>query len=331
MKHLTVVVIMVVGLPATVEAHHSNPTSRASANGAAWLGSVMGAGTSSLDARLATEIAYFGRLQADDETPPGMGDLVVATLVPTLVAQGDSGTAVVLTQPVGFVRTDPREGAAETSFGLGDLSLTVSQELIGLFGPSKVQPGPLAIRVRLLTVAPTGRYLPEPALSVTGVENTADGALDVVTYDTQASLGAGVWSVGAGLDIDYQLSPRWRVGVLGQVTQPLTTTSDDIRWGRDVDTLVGVTVIPWREVLGLALQVDYRWHDRDDIPEDEGTGRSRVGGRHEVGIAGGFEFRVGENLSCAGRVHVPVFQQVGGVQLVETVSVQTSCGYAFAL
>ena len=319
-----------VGLGAAMPgwAHHPRPTARPTGAGLALTTDLGWRDGARIDARVATEFSYFDRLLQAESARDGGGSLWIGSLVPSIAGLFDTGTAVQVRLPVGLVVTGSPTESGDTAFGLGDLNLTASQELSRLWAePSRW----LSVSARLQLSAPTGRYRSGATMSFTDVSPTDEGGLDVVTYDTQSSLGAGVWSAGAGLQVAAWLSKRVQVNAASVVTVPLSRTPDRIRWGRDVDVQLGGAVVPWLDVLALLGGVDYRWHDLDDVPDAETGEQIRVGGRHEVGVMAGLQGRIGRSLTCEGRVHWPVWQRAGGVQLVETVSARASCGYVFSL
>ncbi len=313
---------VVAAWPALATAHHPRPTARPSGGGLSFGLGARAPRAPTLDLRVGSQIDYFDRLQQDTASRDGGGSLLVGTLVSSARWRLRTGTELGARLPVGFVRSASSDGVDDTAFGLGDATLTVAQALTELW---PVAPRRWSVRVSAGLILPTGRYRSDAALSFTDVAAGTEGQLDVVTYDTQASLGAGTWASVVGTEVGWRATDRLHLVVLGRWTEPLTTTPDDIRWGRDIDVQTGVSMSPWLDVLEITASVDYRFHDRDRIPNEDDEGRSVVGGRDEIGVAGGLAVRLTDRLHCGGRVHVPVWQRVGGVQLVETVSAMISC------
>ena len=310
-------------------AHHSRPTARPSLPALSLGFGRLASEPSNLELQIGTEVSYFDRLRQEDFAAEGDGALLVGTLVSAARLALASGTELRARLPVGFVsRSGSSDDPSDTAFGLGDAVLAVAQELL-VFGSNR--PQDLSLRVAAGLLIPTGLYRSDASLSFIDVSPGPGGALDVVTYDTQASLGAGVWSATFGLEFGWQLSRRLVLGARGQWSEPLTSTFDGISWGRDIDAAIGLTAAPWLDVLTIAVGIDYRRHTLDTVPNEETGERLDVGGRDELGVVAGIEAWLSDDLRCAGGLHLPVWQRVGGVQLVETVSVQASCGYRVGL
>ena len=317
--------LSVASWPQSARAHHPRPTARPSLPTAALGFGVPTAGGSTLELRIGAEVSYFDRLRQDDLTADGDAALLVGTLVPAVRWALSTGTEVRGRLPVGFVRRSASGGPSDTAFGLGDVSLTVAQELLGFGARDRV-----SLRITVGLVLPTGLYRSDASVSFVDILTGPEGALDVVTYNTQATLGAGTWSATLGLELAWRLSSRLWLGARGRWSEPLTSTSDGILWGRDIESMLGLTVVPWLDALTVAVGVDYRRHALDAVPDDTGR-RLDIGGRDELGVVAMFEAGLSDDLRCSGGAHIPAWQRVGGVQLVETVSVRVSCGYRFGL
>ena len=114
---------------------------------------------------------------------------------------------------------------------------------------------------------------------------------------------------------------------------PVTETRDDLQWGVDVSLGARSNLRMFEGALTLSAGPVYRFHGKDRVGAEaslDGVG-ARVGGRHEVGLATGVLARVSKGLSCGVNVHVPVYQRVGGIQLVESASGSVRCSLAFGL
>lgn len=328
---------LVLGAPPAARAHHGTSTTRVGG-----LGGFQRIATRRdalppprADGALVHDFSFFDRVLegAEGYDQADLGAVVVTTLSPTFRLLLDTGTSVGLRVPIGISVASPAEGDAQTLAGLGDLQLSAAQELTALW--DRERDLPLAVSVRVGMVAPTGRYEPDVGFSVTDVSGSSEGTIDLITYNTRATLGAGVWSLVGALELDWDVVDRLSLTATGQLVQPFTRTSDDIFWGLDAEVALytSFAVLPGRFRVGLGA--DYRYHGLDEIPvEDEVTGalvRDAVGGRDEVGLGLGVEARFTNRLGCSVRGHVPVWQRVGGVQLVETFSVTTGCAYAVEL
>lgn len=312
----------------TALAHHTRPTARPTSSGGLLRLSTSDVQKPKLSVIVGTELAYFDRFRSTDEAHNDGGRLLITTLVPSVQVVLATGTDAQIRLPVGFVRAEPSVQNATTEFGLGDLDVGVRQDLSRLWSNAGDR---LTIHLGARLVAPTGRYRSDAALSVVGLTTGDDRALRPTTYDTQASLGAGIWSAGLGVQLGWRPHPRWHLSSLAEWLEPLSNTSDGIRWGRDVDVQVALTAVVWAETLALMVGGDYRWHDQDRVPDPESGRRFDVGGRDELGVAVGLRAELTDSWSCSARGHIPVWQRVGGVQLVETVSAELQCGYLFRL
>ena len=327
MRRVIAHAVLVAGVCQTsgADAHHPNPTARP-AGAAPDLGLAFDSSAARLDARVATEWSYFGRLLDRESTRPMKGGLLVGLVVPAVHAVLPTETRLIARLPVGFLQTQRPGQKDDVRFGAGDAVIEVSQPLNSFWKGRTITFG-----VRLGVVIPTGRYAPDDRVAVNALSGSAAGAFDMVTYNAQASLGADVWSLRTGAEVGWRPHRRWRIGLLGLWTEPLSQTQDNIQWGRDVDGQLELTFVPWLSRLAVTVGVDCRWHDQDDLPNEEGAGRSLAGGRREVGGSFGFGTQFVDQFACGARVHVPLLQRVGGVQLVETFSAQVGCGYAFNL
>jgi len=318
-------------------AHHGSSTTRVGGlGGVQRLDSQLGGmAPPRVDAGLTHDFLYFGRvLEASEETERAdLGQVYLTTLSASFRFVLETGTAGSLRLPVGFVFVNPSNADEELRAGLGDLQLTVTQNIAELWDPKEV--GPLSLFMTAGLIAPTGRYETESSLSFTDVSGTPQGAIELVTFNTRATLGAGAWSTLGALRIAFAASNRLSLEVRGQIVDPFTRTPDEIAWGIDAEAALrlGFEISPGRlRVVGGA---DYRHHGQDEIDalneETGGISRDRVGGRDEFGVSTGLEFRVLPRLGCSVQAHIPVWKRVGGVQLVETLGVSTGCDYAFDL
>lgn len=336
----------VAGAPDAASAHHPNATAK--------VGTTSGPSQSEvgaddvpaprLDASLAYEMFFFGRVMrgSDDYDRAGLGTVQMYLLSTSLALELASRTRATLRVPVGVLLSNPVDGEAEVaSAGMGDMQLTVAQEM-----RSDRAGGPaIGLRLRGGLVAPTGRYETEESFSLTDIVGSPDGSVAPVTYNTRASLGGDTWSLIAAAELEWDASERVRLQLASTIFQPLTTTSDGIRWGLDgeIGAQSRVAAIPGRLVIGGGI--DYRFHGRDQVPLDEvpamdgddpgagdgAPGRESSGGRHELGLGLGISARLTRPLSCAIRVRLPVWQRVSGIQLVETVATTASCSMTLGL
>jgi len=312
-------------------AHHGGPVSRVGAPSAP-LGARLHGVTPAprVDLGIGYGATYFDRTYEGD-SPYALGSLG-SVLVHVVSLDGGvtlgSGTTLSATLPAGVVESDAPDGARRSESGLGDLSFRVSQDLAALWDPSDDRS--VALELRVGAVAPTGRYDRTAALTVLGLQAGPGGALSPTTYDARASLGAGAWSLSGGARVVGRVAPGLGLEAGVGVVAPVEDTPDDIRWGADLTAHVGATLDLAGGALAVSLGADARAHAADEIPFVDGAVHE-AGARTELGLQLGVFARPVDTLSCGLRAHVPVYQRVDGVQLVETVSVSLACGVGVAL
>jgi hypothetical protein len=289
-------------------------------------------GLPKVDVSLSADFIFFGRVLAGSENflQRELGEVAVTTLSPMLSWTARSSTSLGLRLPLGAAVTSPPDRAPSTQFGLGDLKLFVQQDWSRLWRPKG--PSWLIVRSRFSVSAPSGMYGAASTLSVTRVAGERDGSIQVSTFDTRASLGAGVWAFLFWTELEAHLSQRLQLSVQGLFAQPSGRTPDEIAWGRDYEAVATGSFDVFPERLTVEAGFDLRHHEADEVPDsDGGPARFSVGGRDEVGLGLGASVRGSERFGCALGAHIPLFQSVGGVQLVESFSGHFGCSMAWAL
>jgi hypothetical protein len=280
-----------------------------------------------LDLALAYDLTVFDRVldgqTAYDRRAYGAVTLHLATL--SVAATLPHGTRASLSVPVGLLTISPPDGPAEHTAGLADLRVDLGQDVWALLGP----PSRFRLVVTAGAVAPTGRADAGAGLSVTDVTPGSDGALNVSTSNTHASLGAGTWSLTGGVEAGYAARVLdVRLAASGVV--PVAETDDGTRWGADLGVEAGARVPFLADRLAARLGADYHRHLDDSVISAEG-GRVNIGGRDEVGVFAGLDIRLRPGVDCGVGAHVPVWQSVDGVQLVETAGARLACTVALPL
>lgn len=230
-----------------------------------------------------------------------------------------SRTQLSVQLPVGAIRTVDGDDNVVRRGGVGDASLTLAQSLLPRTSGT-------ALTGRAGIVAPTGRYTSAPQLSVVDVSAGDGGEINTATYNTSASLGAGVWSATAGLHMVADTGERLSIEADLSASVPLNRTPDDIRWGASVRTLAGVQVAASGRVTGRAAAA-FTHHTKDHTPDpvDEATAYQRTGGRDTIAAVVGLRVLLSERTECTGDLQVPVWRRVGGVQLTQTVGATVGC------
>ena len=238
----------------------------------------------------------------------------------TLRMEGElsSRTQLRLEIPAGVVHIVPPEERARNVSGVGDLSVSVGQELLReLFGAAPNW----AFVIRGGLLFPTGRYEREAALSATDVAGAADGTLNVVVYDTRAGLGAGSYSPLAIGELEWRFAKPLRLLAVGGLAYPITRTPDGIRWGPDesAQLMLGAEVVPGR--LQLISGAEYVHHHADEVPVvDTPGGVERTGGSDELAALIGLKGRATSTVTLGAGGRLPFWQHVRGVKLVQTAS-----------
>ena len=324
------IVIASAGAPAN--AHHGgSATSRLGFRDSMGSHLMLGSGIRPprIDMSLAYDMSLFGRvLEAGSSYDrASFGRVLVHTLITTAAMRLASGTGITAQLPVGIVAVDAAGGESTTEPGLGDLQLLVSQDILTSW--RKTRDLPVSVVVRSGLIFPTGRYAPDDTLSVTDVRDGTNGGVDITVFNSRASLGAGALSFAAAVAAGWLVHRRFWLQGMVTAQHPLTSTSDDIRWGTDVVASVQGRFDMWVNRLGFTIGADFSWHDHDRLPvvDEETGGVSSVdaGGRREMAVTGGVRVHLHRQVACFLNARVPVWQHVGGVQLVETVSGSVGC------
>lgn len=319
---LTLVVIALT--PAVVRAHHDSTVGRIDSPR---LLSVESSElpTPRIDSAAGYTFSRFGRLLDGRDTRDADGAISVHLmhLMNRVVLNDDWAVGAFV--PLGVSTASTDDGDDQNSAGLGDMTLFVERRL---WDDER-----LRVTVDGGLLLPTGRYDPDNALSVSDLQTSDDGGLDLATFDTRSSLGADVWAARGGVDLRW-VGTRIRPGLRVALSQPLSETSDGIRWGADVWTRLDAAASLFGDALNVHLGFDYRKHfgDRLDFAdEDEVPERRTVGGRDDIGAVVDLQVPLGDALSCGASARLPVWQRAGAIQWVETLSTSFQCAYGFGL
>lgn len=275
--------------------------------------------------------ARFGRLLEGTADFQGEGQGAVDVHLALLGLSGalQSGTEIGILLPVGVSRTSLEDQDALTSTGLGDMKLWASQDLGRLLFPDASRVG---LRVSAGLVLPSGVYDPQTQVRVSSLETSPDGGLEFLLYDTQSSLGAGTTALEAGAVLGWRLWERASVFTEADVRQPLHETPDQIFWGTDMRTRLAAQVWPWVRRLAVRAGLRYAHHTPDRIPlpgAESEDGRRFVGGRDELSVEARILAHFLPWFGCGVQARLPIWQRVGGVQLVESFSTHLECSVSF--
>ncbi len=316
--------------PSPARAHHGGSIARIDP-AATW---VRGLGPTEVGVpgpRLNVSIGYvfsrFGRLAEGTGTFDG-GEAAVDVHLALVAVSGRlrTGTEFGATLPVGVARSSVDGEGTDVQSGLGDLFLWASHPI--RFASARRWFASLHGGVLL----PTGRYERDQRVRFRGLESGADGSLDLRAFDTRSSLGAGSTAIRVGVQGGYRATDWLRLWAAVDGTQPLHDTPDGIWWGTDLVAGAGARVALWRQNVALRAGGHYAFHAQDRIPSvEDPLRRDAVGGRDEVAVSAGLEFRWVRAFGCAVAAWVPVWQRAADVQLVQSVRTQASCALAVGL
>ncbi|MCB9507226.1 MAG: hypothetical protein H6697_06085 [Myxococcales bacterium] len=319
-------------LPAPASAHHTIATSRVEVP-TPWSGATphLTSGRAALSLDLGYGVARRARLLRG--TQPYRGLEIGAVTAHTVTFDAglslpEARAALSLRLPFGIARVAPTEAPARRSVGVGDVEVAAARELL----PRRTASSLVATAA---LVTPTGAYERGGDLELVDVAPGTDGQLIVSTYQTRASIGAGVWALRAGVAFSggraqARLSPRLHAS-LGV---PLSQTPDDIRWGLDADVGAAARLrvaAPFAVELGSTAARHVK--DRVPVPatDTQSAADARVGGRTELRLdAAAFVDPEGP-LGCYVATSLPVYQRLGGVQLASAPTVLVGCGWTVAL
>jgi hypothetical protein len=277
------------------------------------------------------DVVALGRMQRGTEAYEGTAQRAISvhTLNPSFGVRWATQTSLTATLPVGLVHTR-LDGVSGAAGGVGDLRVEVGQGVSAR--PEAARPWSVAVRAGF--TAPTGRYEPDPAVRVTDVSAGEGGAILVTNYDLRASLGAGSWGLTTGVRAGGSLG-RVELAASGDLLLPVGLTPDSIQWGATVDARLELTGAVAARRVGLGAGVEGRWHFADRLhvidAQDNVPIVAGVGQRSGLAVSAGISGRVSDGVVCGLRVRVPVWQQVQGVQMVESVASSVGCRFAVGM
>ena len=344
---------LTIGLGSSASGHHSTMTSRAGSDNAlsaqTWLGVMT---PRYFDTQLSFELGAWSSQSPSglsygggDEVDLGEVDLYLFKLTQRFALGSRQRLAVTL--PFGQIAQRSATAEAETSRGLGDLSISFQHQL---FGANKTERNRSSQRVQVTIsaglITPTGRYASEQLLSVTKLAPQADGALNLNTFNVQTSLGADVWSASLSGYAQWLAHPRLALSGGVGFTQPLTETRDQIFWGADVSIETGAQVQVSRR---LSLSLTGRWlkHFADQVQGlDERAGSQsdqsdlssadpdrlvalKVGGRQQLNVGFSASISITDQVRCdVGGALTPWFE-VNTPQLIREAQANLGCQVAW--
>ncbi len=319
-----------------VYGHHDSPTAKLGRLSTQPLTkSILGAQFPLLDLTLQTEFVYFNTLKQGSRIFNNTETNSIASLTTTVGLQltTSSRRSFAVFLPIGWIRSSRSQNEnPSSSSGLGDAQLLFKQGFSDKTSSSHKPSFGGDIQIGL--VVPTGSYVQRPSLSVTDLTPQTDGSLRLVTYNTNASIGSGSISAIAAGNLEKTISQQLSITAGGIVLLPVTSTIDDIRWGMDTQVSSSVRIQNFPKLPVITAGFDYQFHARDTVPidNDPTQNSAKVGGRHEIGTHIRIHpVLIQKRLQCSIGIHIPLWQYVRGVQLVETVSANLGCNIGWGL
>jgi hypothetical protein len=287
-----------------------------------------------LELSLDSQLTSFHRalLGSAPYTEAQLGSVTLLAATWGIAFETESRTRVALLLPAGRLTIERPATSARTEFGLGDLQLSLQQQLWAV-ERSRRTIAELVARVGV--IAPSGNYDPEARLSLIDASGLPDGSFALISYDNQASLGSGAWSLSSGVEASWKIVAPLELRLHLDFAAPVTRTKDDIRWGYDFRTGPSVRFAPLLERLGVSLGIDYARHAAEEITllDDETLRevRESVGGRQEIALRASLDTRLARTLSCGVGARLPLWQRTVGVQLVAAYNLQAGCAWSLNL
>ena len=212
-------------------------------------------------------------------------------------------------------------GIGDASFNLGQrLNLAIDKERALFFIPS------LGIRLA------NGSYQSQPVLSKTDVSAGEGGQLDIETFYTNASLGSGAIEILGRIEVGMELTSDLKTSLSQSWVLPVTKTEDGILWGIDISSSLRGDWFLVKKVFAIGLSFEHLWHlaDTIDTPQDPKKESYSSGSRHQLSLATDASIFVTPSINCSLGASLPLYQNVDGLQLVETINAKAGCGFAFA-
>lgn len=322
-RSLAFLLVIALATSRSALAHHGTATARVAASPPTLDTSFTDGPASSprLSATVRHDTSYFGHTmrgsQEDSRAP--LGSVLRHETALTLGLELATQTALRATLPYALVRLTPEGESSHSVSGIGDLSLFVSHRL-----PISLTALPdLHLSIAGSLAAPTGDYQQSAGLELVEVSTQNEGIVEVVTFYSQASVGAGAWAAAATAHLSWLPLPNLRVQVGGGSVLPLSDTLDSVRWG--VDTHAGgvARLDLWQRALGLSAGVNYLRHGKDRVVNEFGS--QRVGGRSEVAVELGLQTWLSPMARCGAGTRIPLWRRASGVQLMGTVAGSLNC------
>jgi hypothetical protein len=303
-------------------AHHGTPTSRAGGGeltpSATWSDQ---ASQSSFDTQVSLEHATW---RSEGGQGVSLGALTTQRLTLSQRMRLTNTQTLTLTLPLGRFTREPTGGSPVTTTGLGDLSALYQLNTRTFFKATS----PLTGSFIMGFTSPTGDYAPEQRLSDTALRPQQDGRLDVLTFNAQTSLGAGVWSATLGAQVQWRLTPSLALTQALYGALPLNNTPDGLRWGADLSSRLGARWW-WSPRASVSVSALWARHLADEVPDSLTGARSSVGGRQELSATLSASLALTSRFECSAGGGYLAWVKVNTPQLVRRSYAQSACRLAW--
>lgn len=267
----------------------------------------------SASSRLGYSYVPYGRLQSGRAEVENLTGLGIDVHLGTLQAQVGSplGLSLELQLPFGALASRSG-GTSRTDSGVGDLELRLRQSLRALGVPS--------VRVGAGLVLPTGDY------------SARSGAANLAPEASYLTLGRGTaWWLA---DVEAAAALGARASLWAQLSGrgPLGRTDDGFAWGKEARAVLGGRLrTPWPRVTAL-LSSELQWRGGASEPDPFSGGRtaSANAGGWQWSASPAIGLALGQGLTLAAGLRVPLIAEVTGRQLVPQVGTFLGLSYSYA-
>ena len=230
-----------------------------------------------------------------------------------------TNTQLNLTIPLGFIYLDQPTEPNTTSLDLGDASFSIGQLL-------KIMTN-LSFGLQVGIAVPLGTYESDLLLSDSTIEGANDGTFNLTSSSSQATISSGAVSLYGVLSSHWDMFSNlsWRLSTSYRTY--ISETPDEIKWGDDIQITSIHSTKDFLLPFNLLLGGSYIYHSVDQLPNISNTEEIKAGERHSFNIILGAQKKLSSKLHCIMAAHVPIWQQVDQIQLVESFSANISCSY----
>jgi thiol-disulfide isomerase/thioredoxin len=147
--------------------------------------------------------------------------------------------------------------------------------------------------------------------------------------DAYLAIGRGVWWALGDLEVYGGLHPRVGYFAQFQTRTPVNTAHDGFGWGFETRTALGFSGAIVERWLNVAVGVEHQWRAKStELVCDERETFANSGG-HWLSVMPTVQSQVAEHLNVGVTGRIPVYMNVGGVQVVQNSGVFVSLTGSF--